>query len=60
VEIRTTRIDLAKRGVVGWFKENGLSEQSVCDYPVVFHLSQDVIKQLENTTVVFSPVGPGY
>jgi hypothetical protein len=56
VFIRTTAIEQAKRRAVDWFEGFGVSRQAICDYPVAFDLSQEVIEKLRGNIVVFSPL----
>lgn len=59
VEILTTRIDQAKAEASVWFRANGVSEQGICDYPVMFYLSWNTLNALRGSNTEFSPVGSG-
>jgi hypothetical protein len=59
VEIFTTNINSAKTEANNWFLSQGMSQQGICDLPVDFYLSWDVVQQLYGKYVSFSPMAPG-
>jgi hypothetical protein len=56
VEILTTNIAQAKDEVNVWFRQQGASQEGICNYPVDFYLGNDVAKQLKGSSVPFSPL----
>jgi hypothetical protein len=59
VEILTNNIEQAKKEAVSWFLLQGMSLDGICNYPVQFYLSYDVLQSLRATSTVFSPLAPG-
>jgi len=59
VEILTVDLANAKQEGNAWFLSQGMSQDAICNYPVDFYLSWDVISKLKGKTVQFSPLGPG-
>jgi hypothetical protein len=59
VEILTTDIPQAKAEADIWFRAQGASQQGICDYPVMFYLSWNIMNALRGSSVEFSPVGNG-
>ncbi len=55
VEILTTNISLAKTEATSYLKEQGLSNQGMCNLPVRFYLNYVVTKELPENTV-FNPL----
>ncbi|MBP9716404.1 MAG: hypothetical protein KBD51_00520 [Candidatus Levybacteria bacterium] len=58
VEILTTDIDLAKTEATIFLKNQGLSDQGLCNLPVRFYLSYVVTKEIPST-MTFNPLPPG-
>ncbi|MBI2011469.1 hypothetical protein HYS91_01740 [Candidatus Daviesbacteria bacterium] len=59
VEILTTDIDLAKEETVSWFKEQGFSDEGICQVPAVFYLNFEVSNKLRGSGYKFDPMAPG-
>jgi hypothetical protein len=59
VEIFTTSINSAKNEANTWFLSQGMSQQGICDLPVDFYLSWDVVEKLYGRYISFSPMAPG-
>jgi hypothetical protein len=57
VEIMTMQIKEAKEEGNQWFLSQGMSQQAICDLPVDFYLSWEIMQQLStnNRIVSFSP-----
>ncbi|HUQ85567.1 MAG TPA: hypothetical protein VM077_04540 [Candidatus Limnocylindrales bacterium] len=58
-EIITVDIAQAKADATAWLKSQGLSQQGICDLPVVFYLSRNVLGQLRDKNYTFSPLAEG-
>jgi hypothetical protein len=58
VEIHTRDISRAKAEGVKWFRNQGFSNQFICDYPVEFYLNFDLKTELSKTKTIFSPLPP--
>lgn len=56
VEITTVDIAKAKAQATAWFSQQGISQEGICHFPVVFSLSFQVLKQLENSNMKFNPL----
>ena len=56
VEIFTTDIAAAKSEANIWFRDQGFSQQAICDLPVMFYLDLDVMGKLRGKNYIFSPV----
>jgi len=56
VEVLTINLQQAKNEANVWFRNEGVSQQGICDFPVDFYLSADVAKQLSGLHMVFSPL----
>ena len=59
VEILTIDMNTAKEESVAWLKSQGLSEQGVCNLPVVYYLNYNVAQNLRDMNVKFNPLAPG-
>ncbi|MBI2506706.1 MAG: hypothetical protein HYW00_01025 [Candidatus Colwellbacteria bacterium] len=56
VEIKDTNIDDVKNRVIAWFKQQGFNEEDICNLPVTFYLSGEVVQQYEGSGLVFYPI----
>ncbi len=56
VEILITDIQQAKAEANIWFRSQGMSQQGICDLPVMFYLNFDVATKLRGSNVQFSPL----
>lgn len=59
VEIVTTDVFQAKKDAVVWLKLQGISQQAICDLPVMFYLNYSVANQLRNQNIIFNPLAEG-
>lgn len=59
VEIRDTLILFAKREAIQWLGDHGVTQQGLCNLPVVFYLSSEVANIVKNKGVTFSPLPEG-
>ena len=58
VEIKTIELQIGKLEAVEWLESFGLSEDAICNYPVLFYPSFAISQELANSTIVFSPLAP--
>jgi hypothetical protein len=58
-EILTVDIAQAKNDATTWFRSQGFSQQAICNLPVVFYLSRDVLNQLRGKNYIFNPLAEG-
>jgi hypothetical protein len=58
-EILTTNIELAKKEAVDWLEKQGLSQEGICNLPIMFFLSADTAIHFQNQDVLSSPLPPG-
>jgi hypothetical protein len=58
-EILTVDISQAKNDATTWLKSQGLSQQGICNLPVVFYLSRNVLNQLRDKNYIFNPLAEG-
>lgn len=56
VEILTTNISQAKAEANVWFRQQGLSQEGICNMPVMFYLNSEVSDKLKDSGTVFSPL----
>ncbi|MBI2594913.1 MAG: hypothetical protein HYW38_01485 [Candidatus Colwellbacteria bacterium] len=56
VEIKSANIDNVKNKVIAWFKRQGFSEEDICNLPVTFYLSGEVVQQFEGSGLIFNPL----
>ncbi len=56
VEILSNSIEDIKTEAVNWFRDQGLSQEGVCNYPVDFYLGSGVVP---DGGEIFSPIAPG-
>ena len=59
VEILTTKLNSAKEEGNKWFRDQGISQQGICDLPIDFYLSWEVAQVLQGKYVSFNPLAPG-
>lgn len=59
IEILIPDIDTAKDEAVHWLKKQGFSQQTICDYPVLFYVNTAVSEKLRPQNITFSPLPPG-
>jgi hypothetical protein len=60
VEILNKDIEQAKSEANTWFRQQGMSQEGVCNYPVQFYLNYDLKQQLPKEQVAgFNPLPPG-
>jgi hypothetical protein len=58
-EIKTVNIVKAKSEASTFFLNKGLSQQGVCDLPLMFFLDPEISQQLQGQDVIFSPLPNG-
>lgn len=56
VEILVSDAEIAKTDAIAWFQEKGLSDNGICNLPVEFFLSFDVIQIYRESNQKFNPV----
>lgn len=59
VEIKGSTTDQSKKEAENWFKQKGLSNQGVCNLPVVFYLAPESAEALRRDDRQFDPVPDG-
>lgn len=59
VEILTPDIEKAKAEATLWFMTQGVSQEGLCNLPVMFYINVGVVQSLQNVNINFSPVAPG-
>lgn len=59
VELKINNADQAKLDAEGWFKQQGLSTQGICNLPVVFYLSSEVDQYYKSNNLNFNPIPDG-
>jgi hypothetical protein len=59
VEILTIDMNTAKEESVAWLRNQGLSEQGLCNLPVVYYLNYNVAQNLRDMNIKFNPLAPG-
>lgn len=58
-EIYTTHIIQAKTETADWLRQQGFSQQGICNLPVIFYLDPGITQQLQGQDVIFSPLANG-
>ena len=58
-EIITQDINAAKQEAVSWLESYGLSQQGICNLPLIFHLNSSVEQSLRGKNIIFSPIAEG-
>lgn len=59
VDILTIDVASAKQEAENWFKQQGMSQQGICDLPLGFYLSGDSANILDNGNFIFNPLPDG-
>lgn len=59
VEILTVDVASAKTEAENWFKNQGMSQEGICNLPLSFYLNWDTANILKNTKFVFNPLPDG-
>jgi hypothetical protein len=59
VEIRSTDIEKAKEDAVVWLKEQGFTQDGICNLPVVFYPNIPRDQMLNTIDKSFNPLAPG-
>ena len=57
--ITTTDIQKAKDETASWFKSYGLSQEAICNLPLIFDIDLFTAQALKGKNVVFDPLPPG-
>lgn len=58
-EIISTDITGAKREVIAWFENQGISGDGICKLPVTFYLNRTTAEQLHGKGIIFNPLPDG-
>lgn len=58
-EIKTTDLEKGKQETVDWLKSKGLSQNGVCNLPLVFYINFQIAQELRNSNVSFDPLPAG-
>ena len=58
-EILSPEIDKVKAETNVWFRNQGLSQEAICNMPVIFYLRTDVADQLQQKNIIFNPLPNG-
>jgi hypothetical protein len=58
-EILVPDIQTAKADANLWLRNQGLTQQGICNLPLQFYLNYDISTQLRNNHVIFSPLPNG-
>ncbi len=59
VEILTIDIAQAKNDAGVWLKSQGLTQEGICNLPVVFYLNRGVANTLMDSNIIFNPLAEG-
>lgn len=59
VEILTTDTANAKKLANEWLRSKGLSQQGICNLPILFYLNFDIANQLRGKGIEFNPTPDG-
>ncbi len=59
VEIITVSIESAKDAAVTWFKSKKLSQNGICNLPIVFYMNTQTSESLRGLGVKLNPLAPG-
>ena len=57
-EIMTNNVEKAKLEAVQWFKDQGFSQDAICNYPVSFYLNYEIKLSLDESAETFNPLPP--
>lgn len=55
-EIETPDIAKAKADVNVWFRNQGMSQEGICNAPVMFYLSSEMLEKLDRRDIRFNPL----
>lgn len=58
-QITTVNIDIAKKEVVDWFTNQGMSKEALCRLPLSFTLDTATAQGLKGLDITFNPLAPG-
>lgn len=59
IEILTINVQQAKNDAENWFKQQGMSQEGICNLPLDYYLNWDVANILKQSNFVFSPLPDG-
>lgn len=59
VEILTVDVASAKTEAENWFKQQGMSQEGICDLPLGFYLNFDIANILKTSNFTFNPLPDG-
>jgi hypothetical protein len=57
-EILTPDISNAKTEANTWLRDQGLSQEAICNIPLMFYLNQEVIRKNQGRDILFRPLSP--
>lgn len=58
-EIKTTELEKGKQEAVDWLKSKGLSQDGVCNLPLVFYINWQTAQSLRGANILFNPLPNG-
>ncbi len=58
-EITTTKLSSAKAEVNTWLRGQGLTQEGICNLPVIFYVNLESAEKLQGENIVFKPSAPG-
>lgn len=56
IELLSTNTDSAQTAAYEWLKSRGLSDQGICNLPVLLYLNYDIAESLEQQNTTFNPI----
>lgn len=59
IELLSLDANGAKRNAHSWFQQQGFTDKGICDLPVVFYLSPEVLDYYKNSGLEFNPIPEG-
>lgn len=59
VQILTTDVKAAKKDALSFLKAQGVSQDGLCNFPIIFYLDEKVARELQNQNVIFNPLPEG-
>jgi len=58
VDLRTVNVMQTKQDAVRWFKQQGWSDEAICNYPVMFYPSWEIVQELGKKDYIFTTLSP--
>ena len=56
IELLSPQIQTAKTNAINWFKNQGLSDNGICNLPLVFFINGNTKLELQNQNITFNPL----